>query len=382
MICNSPLPVAQLFTLKEFKLTMPLKGLHIVGLLLCLQLAEIVPAQETKAAWIRPAAATDRSIWGLRDGIVFGLWPYTLEANQTGFGGGPRGLIRVGLSYKGTIYHLNYIAIEPVVNGKIEFSEISNSKVDDHWGKMIWAADDSNRHSFQPTAMSRGVITHPDADHPEIEELSLYLFMEPFLHGAIPYFRLSVRSDRPAELGIQVFNRAGSSKMDQCAITATMGNYARLRKLYLKTDTIHAGELYKGFNDIDFMEKPAYPSSKMLRTNKGDYIAVAEGNENFRELSDWPQNDAYTKKVGWRYRPPFTVMQYWRRSADADPSLRIRVNGRATYWAGGSRDKSLYVKIPGGPAFENFELQEKYTANQLFYFGFAKGSVQQLIQSF
>src|SRR3546814_8465703 len=52
--------------------------------------------------WIRPADGNDPAIWGIRDGIVFGLWPYGIESGQDAIGGSPRGLIRVGRSEEHT----------------------------------------------------------------------------------------------------------------------------------------------------------------------------------------------------------------------------------------------------------------------------------------
>src|SRR3546814_886705 len=87
--------------------------------------------------WIRPADGNDPAIWGIRDGIVFGLWPYGIESGQDAIGGGPRGLIRVGYAAGDQVYMLNFIAVEPVVNGTMEFSEISPSQVDGKWGKLM-----------------------------------------------------------------------------------------------------------------------------------------------------------------------------------------------------------------------------------------------------
>src|SRR3546814_6895141 len=96
---------------------------------------------------------------------------------------------------------LNFSSVEPVVNGTMEFSEISPSQVDGKWGKLMWAGDHANAPAYRPFSISRGVITHPDPANPAIAELSLYLFMEQFLNGAHPYLRISIRSDRPEELG-------------------------------------------------------------------------------------------------------------------------------------------------------------------------------------
>ena len=67
---------------------------------------------------------------------------------------------------------------------------------------------------------------------------------------------------------------------------------------------------------------------------------------------------------------PLAFPRYWRKPKDKyDPSLHVRINGRKYYWAGASGRRRDYVPIPGGVAFENFELREKYYPGQQFYFG-------------
>ena len=45
----------------------------------------------------------------------------------------------------------------------------------------------------------------------------------------------------------------------------------------------------------------------------------------------------------------------------------VRVNGRQTYWASDA-------PIPGGVAFENFELEAPFVAGQEFCFGIIPGT--------
>lgn len=328
------------------------------------------------AEWIRPHEAKDDAVWGIRGGIVIGLWPSPIEDKGSGGYGGPRGLFRVGYEFKGKIYHINYIAVEPVVNGKMEFSEISPSRVDGKWGKLMWAGAGPDPGKFLPFARTPGTLTHPDKGDPGVEELSFFVHMEQFLNGAHPYIKVSIRSDRPEEVCFEIFAHDDSSPMERCALTATMGNYARLRRLYLKDTVIDSRKLYQGFKDIDFIEKGPYSYKVLPRDRNGDFMAVMETDETFSELSSWPQEPRYLARSNWRYRPFFKVTQYWRKGGGRfDKSLRVRVNGRAAYWAGASKDKNNYVEIPGGPAFENFELREKYYPGQRFYFGITRRPV-------
>ena len=340
--------------------------------------------QVSSIKWVRPDNEKSPPVWGIQNGIVFSLWPAPLETTVPGTDGGPRGLLRIGNNFKGVTYLINFIAIEPVVNGEMEFSEVRPSVVDGQWGKFIWAAGDStHKGSFTGNANTRGVISHPDTKHPDVEELSLLLFMEPFSNGARPYLKLSIRSDAPGELGLQIFNEKGSTKMERCALTATMGNYSRLRLIYLKNRVIDSRELFKGYNDIEFDEKDPYPAVTMISDKKGGLMVAAESSESFNELAAWPQQPVYMDHWNWRYRPFYKLTQYWRVDGPSiDTSLKVRVNGRAKYWSGGSNDPSKYSDIPGGPAFENFELREDYKQGQKFYFGLSLKTAKELINGY
>lgn len=342
-----------------------------------------VYAQETATHhWIRPADARSEAVWGIENGIVFSLWPYGLEnREQQPYGGGPRGLIRIGYQHENVTYLVNFLAIEPVVNGKIEFSEISPSAVDGAWGKLLWAGDRPERGYYYPTAQTPGIISKVGDGDNEAEELSVYIFMERFASGAAPYLKLSVRSDRPEELCIQIFHHEDSTPMDRCTITATMGNYSRLRNLHLKSGVVKSTQLYAGFDGIDFVEKESYPMDRMLEDTDGYLWALATGDEPMDNLAAWPNDSLARAKMNWKYRPPFKFTQYWKREKlAADPSLVVRVNGRARYWSGGSRDTSRYMRIPGGPSFENFELREKYSPGQRFYYGLSRKSPEALVE--
>lgn len=364
---------------------MIVRTVSIAFFLLIAALPSLVVYAQDKAThrWIRPDHAADEAVWGIDSGIVFSLWPYGLEKrDQRPYGGGPRGLIRVGYQYGDETYMINFLAIEPVVNGKMEFSEISPSAVDGVWGKLLWASDGPEPGSYYPTARARGVVSQVDKAEKPVEELSVYVFMEHFTNGAAPYLKLSIRSDRPEELCVQVFNHEDSAPMERCAITATMGNYSRLRRIHLKSGVVQSTQFYAGFDDIDFIEKASYPIDQLLEDADGYLWALATGDEAMEQLSAWPDDSLARTKMNWKYRPPFKLTQYWKKEKrSADPSLSVRVNGRARYWSGGSRNVSHYMRIPGGPSFENFELREKYIPGQRFFYGLSRKTPEELVES-
>ncbi len=343
-----------------------------------------VDGQETRtissSEWILPDDERSPSVWGIRDGIVFSLWPHSVERIPDDSGGGPRGLIRVGYDFDGMTYLINFIAIEPVVDGEMEFSEISPSRVDGEVGKLMWANDDAEAGRFRPFAGDAGTISRPDPNDQSVEQLTVYVFIEQFLSGAHPYLKLTIRSDRPDELGLQIFHHDDSAKMERCALTATMGNYSRLRRLYLRDRVVDARDLYNGYDGIHFVEKDGFSIGELARGEAGDFIAVVSPSESFAELAAWPQTPKHYGKRWWRYRPFFMLSQYWRKLAeDADSSLHVRVNGRAHYYSGFNPDSTIYVDIPGGVAYENFEMREDYREGQQFYFGLTRREPEELI---
>jgi hypothetical protein len=66
------------------------------------------------------------------------------------------------------------------------------------------------------------------------------------------------------------------------------------------------------------------------------------------------------------------VTQYWAREAGAfGDDLQVVVNGRYTYWRSAR-------PIPGGIAFENFEMQERFHDGQTFIFGITRRTPPEL----
>jgi hypothetical protein len=57
------------------------------------------------------------------------------------------------------------------------------------------------------------------------------------------------------------------------------------------------------------------------------------------------------------------VTQYWKKPRGTfREDLHVAVNARATYW-------QTMQPIPGGVAFENFEMRERFYEGQEFVFG-------------
>jgi hypothetical protein len=313
-------------------------------------LAQNSPEPSSSSVWIRPQHAGDPLIWGRRDGLVFGL------PSQGGLGG-PRGLIRVGIisPENGKPELLNFIAIEPVILGpgsrfgRMAFSELEESQLDPgKRGKRLWVAD----------GRVAGTLETLHAGHNTVERLSVPIAVERYsANGGHVHLIASVDSDHPDELRLSVFAYPDSPPLEELTVTATMGNYERLRRLWLRGHNIDSLKLYGSYQEDAFTEHENYPLDEMLRTAVGGAIVLATSNE--ASPTSAPSHAA----PHWHYAFPVRLTQYWRVDAyDIQPDLRVRVNGRRVYWA--SHDP-----LPGGPAFENFEVRQRYMKGQTFIFG-------------
>jgi hypothetical protein len=293
--------------------------------------------------WIQPdAPAPDKPIWGIAGGISVGLWPTY----------GPRGLIRIYTPYlqqsDGRI--MNFIAVEPIVAGRRGYSELEHSDIDKQPGRQMWTADEVDVNNPLPLTHSpaRGVITR-DGD---AEILSFYILVERFENGAKPIVKISLRSDRPEEVSLKTFCTADSAPIESCVLTATMGNWARLRHLHLKDQTINSIDLFhdRPLDGMKFFHPVSWPADQL--TNKdGDLVVSATGDLDQTTPAEVPEF--------WRYqgRP---AIQTWRTASR--PDIKARVTGRIVFW--GSK-----VPVPGGAAFENFELTSPFEPGQEFRFG-------------
>lgn len=307
-----------------------------------------VPAvsQTAEGPWLRPHDPKRALIWGRRDGIIFGI-------PSPGGMRGPRGLIRVGILGSGGQPELiNFIAIEPVTTGagsrfsRMGFSELEMSQLDAGTrGKRLWVGT------------TEGELTTLPARPKPVERLSVRIEVEPFtVNKAHVYVVASIYSDNPGELELTVFHHDDSSSIEELTMTATMGNYERLRHLWMKDRVVDSRELYADYNGDGFIDKENYPRDEMLTYDDGDALVLATPNE------DNPSAVEVTARPSWTYRS-IRLTQYWRVPArHIQPDLRVKVNGRRVYW-------NSTVPIPGGLSFENFETRQRYVPGQAFVFG-------------
>ena len=333
-------------------------------------------SQPTKTQWIR-ADDGHALVWGVKSGVVFAVWP-------SGFGtegvGGPRGLFRVGYERDGRTTLVNFIAVEPIIHGKRGFSELELSSVSQQdesaalrRGKFIWPYS-----KYPPSEAKNQANTVEDMQHLSIpgwfsyplvgvEQLNVAFDVEKFSSGAHPWIVASVRSDTPQEVTFAVHAAPDSTPMDNCILTATMGNYIRARQLWLRDRIVYSKTLWPdpataGVGSMGFTPPEFFEEGSMCRLRNGSLIVMLTTDE------DDPSK-IVPKPAHWHYQG-CKVTQYWRVSPHREHPLRIRVNGRFTYWMSRS-------PIPNGVAYENFELMQNYFEGQQFVFGVTESSPTQ-----
>lgn len=270
--------------------------------------------------------------WTVRNGITVSLQPDPLGAGHA-----PRGLIRIGLPLRPGEEPrlLNFVAVEPVtMDGWRGLSELEISPTEHKNGLAMW---------FDKPVETKDFVR-------------LTIRMDRFANGAHPYVVAELRKDRPNEVRFEVYAEPDSAPMRQCILTSTMGNYQRLRRLYLKDRVVTAQELFPEPLGQAFARHAVFPLAEMTTNAEGAY-ADATGDEKDPRINaekiafmDW-----------WAFRGlPF--IQYWRQPNPVDKDLRVAVNAREIYYG-------QTVPIPGGKSFENFELSAGFYPGQTFIFG-------------
>jgi hypothetical protein len=262
---------------------------------------------------------------------------------------------------------VNFVAVEPVVEGtgprhtRMAFSELEPSRLD--------APQRGKRLSVVGDVSGDLTVVSPSVDEAsDVEILTVKIEVEPFsANGAHVYLVAQMRSDRPNEVAFTVHHYDDSAPIQENTLTATMGNYERLRLLWLKEQVVDSRVLYDGYDGVDFIERETYPLDAMLRASDGSAFVACTSDEREPAATEIPHR-------WWKYKS-VRLTQYWRvPESDIETNLRVRVNGRRVYWG------SKTLAIPGGVSFENFEVRQRYVPGQTFIFGLSRTEPNELME--
>ncbi|MCE0510807.1 hypothetical protein LVJ59_17300 [Microbacterium sp. KKR3/1] len=297
--------------------------------------------------WLRPFGdPVSEPRWGHVEGLQVGIPPLP----------GPRGLIRIFTPY---LEHprerlINFLAVEPIPLGAAErgFSELEQSTLDTgERGKRFWSADDAasaKTPSSRPPA--RGRIATVDG----IETLTVWIGVERFDNGADVSVRVRFFADRPHEVEVAGFANESSVALSHLILTATMGNWARLRRLQLAGRAVTPADLWPNFSGTGFTRHGRFPLAELTREGRAAVVSATGDEED-----PWSVDHSADTGEHWHFLGRRAV-QTWRVD-DPHPELEAVVNARWSYWASAS-------PIPGGPAYENFEIIEPFRQGAAFRF--------------
>jgi len=298
--------------------------------------------------WIRPGDRGDQEPrWGLVDGIQVGLPPSP----------GPRGLLRVFTPYLNhpRLRLVNFIAVEPIPadSDRRGYSELEPSTLDaGENGKRFWSGDDSDglQAPRDPLNPSRGVVDEVDG----VERLTVWIGVERFDNGADVRVRMRFHADRPHEVEVAGFGNDDSVPLRSLVLTATMGNWARLRRLELLNEDATPAKLWPGFGGTGFTEHARFGLDVVRRDGEAALVSAIGD-----EVDPWSVEYADDTATHWHFEG-LRARQSWRVD-DPHPDLEVLVNARWSYWASAS-------EIPGGAAFENFEIVEPFRQGASYRF--------------
>lgn len=317
-------------------------------------------APERNGIWLQPVQSKNaQPLWGFVNGIRIGIAPLD----------GPRGLLRIYTPYLGhdSLEVMNFIAFEPIPHkGNRGFSELEWSKADNVQGKRFISLNDKPENLQKiPEIPASGIISEENGQ----QTLTVFFACETFDNGADVYVRIRFTENKPYEFELTAYASSTSVPLDYFILTATMGNKARLRSLYLANGKKkHAGTLWPDYRDIHFTPHDFTPSSEMLTGKNGGAWFIAAPNETN------PSKTVYAENTfeGWKYKGEKAI-QYWYIP---EPKVGMKgvVNGRYTYWASQS-------PIPGGVAYENFEINEPFYQGQRLIFGISPQEANEFIRS-
>ena len=179
--------------------------------------------------------------------------------------------------------------------------------------------------------------------------------VERLANGAKPVIEAHFHTDCPHEVALRCLAAPGSAPMERCILTATMGNYGRLRRLILQDRIVEAKTLWPSLapDRLGFEPHRSFSARELLAQGH-ELVLAAETDEADLLTAHY----ALGTFPGWFYEGK-PARHLWRTKNI--PGLLARVNARRTYWMSDAA-------IPGGLAFENIELDAPFVSGQEFTF--------------
>lgn len=300
------------------------------------------PAALKAHDWVRPEPGRQPR-WGHAQGLSISLHPSP----------GPRGLIRIHAPYLGQPFPrvINFVSMEPVANGRRSQSELERS-ADGQPGLRFTSGNSLGEALRGEVSSPATAVLENLGDH---QSLRLFIASEKMANGAHPVVEVKFDSRQPHAVTFRTHAAPGSVPLRSMVLSATMGNYARLRRIWLADGPRHARDLWGDYQPdrLNFAPWHGWKGDELAR-NAGIARVAWDGDE------ENPARAEYAPGVTphWRYQGG-KATQMWETRAV--PGLEARVNARKTYWGESG-------PIPGGISFENCELEAPYSPGAEFTF--------------
>jgi hypothetical protein len=182
---------------------------------------------------------------------------------------------RLSNAHNGDYELINFIAIEPIVQGRRGFSELEFSKLDQKNGKRLRAVNGTDCADASDDLVS-GRLSQPSSG---VEQLDVTVSIEPFENGARVWFVISQNTAAPDEIQLTAHAETNSAPLDYCILTAAMGNKARTRLLWLADETVSSLKLFPTHKSTGFTPHSAYSVDRLGRNSQGDMVVAVTTDE-------------------------------------------------------------------------------------------------------
>jgi hypothetical protein len=331
-------------------------------------------ASEEESGWIYPHSANDKMLWGITNGIIWGIPGSAMDYNPGG--AWAEGLLRIGWTdASGSSHFFNYLGIT-ILSGSKKYDASESEKIrffpdsrtfHENLEKLVKEKGETSgevQNYLDPVKNPPAPVSQ--ATTVSENSMSVLFRLSEFRNsGSRIYLILEIDRKNPKEIKISSYNPLQeTNQLEYIGLSSTYGNLGRLRNLYLKDTVVHAKDLFRseGPGIGCFYPYHAFRVNELPVDANG--VIVYAGND---------EEGSWTGDLGSNapYYGGEKFFQYWRKYAGSyRDDLSVRVNGRENYF-GGFINPCGGKKITGGISFENFEMNERYYPGQTFWFGYA-----------
>jgi hypothetical protein len=251
---------------------------------------------------------------------------------------------------------LNELAIKPRADDR--YANSTTEQRTQAGGKLglRFATSDSKQLSKKVWEPAEGVLSEDG------KTLRLFVHPEPFSNRARPVIEIRFDAPHANRIGFRVHTASESTGMTECVLSAMSGSFADLRQLHFADG--HVKTTKQMFESWPDESKLTDKERSPWQTFSGEQFPLVDDGtlRQIRLTSD--VSDYSTLKyagavsTGWQYKA-LPSEQSWLCAAETPFTVALRA--RKSFRNGNG-------PIPGGPAFEDFELRTRLQPNQWIWY--------------